>query len=147
MMRLTGLCLVCLAAAVMLAGCGQAAECTVTLYGSEHMTYTGSQEQFNDACRQVLRDLSYKEQLGDNSTRYPYYGEGGKSFTEGDKPLAAVSYFKTRDAHGNEYKITTVALGRREPVVILESTAEEPFKLVNALNAEFAKRGIAVRRH
>ena len=139
---------VCVVAMAAVAGCGQqAAKCTVTQYGSEYMTYIGSRAQFNDACRQVLRDLSYKETVDENKTRYPYYGEGGRSFSEADKPLAAVSYFKTKDANGDEYKITTVALGKRDPVVILESTCEEQFKLVNALNAEFAKRGIRVRQY
>ena len=40
------------------------------------MTYTGSHQRFDDACRQVLRELGYKEELSETSTRYPYYGEG-----------------------------------------------------------------------
>ena len=53
--------MVCLAASILLTGCRRAATCTVTEYGPEYITYTGAREPFDDACRDVLRALSYKE--------------------------------------------------------------------------------------
>ncbi len=139
--------MVCLAAMALVGGCGEAAKCKVMQYGSQHMTYTGSSEAFNDACRQVLRDLSYKEQVGENSTRYPYYGEGGTSSKDNDRTLATAIYMKTKDAAGAEYKITTLTLGKHDPVVILESNSADQYKLVNAMNAEFHRKGIRVQQY
>ena len=59
--------------------------------------------------------LSHKEKLSDNSTRYPYYGEGSSSHTDKDRTIAVRAYLKTKDDAGAEYRITTVRLGRREP--------------------------------
>jgi len=38
-------------------------------------------------------------------------------------------------------------LGSRDPIVMLESTSADPYKLINALNAEFPKRGIRVEQY
>ena len=139
--------MICLAAMVIAGGCREDVNCKVTQYGPQHMTYTGSSEAFNNACRQVLHDLSYKEQDGENSTRYPYYGEGGISSKDNDRILATTVYLKTKDADGAEYKITTLTLGKHDPVVILESSSADQYKLVNALNLEFGKKGIGVRQY
>jgi len=139
--------MMCLMAIVLVTGCRRIATCTVTEYGSEYMTYTGSHEQFDYACREVLHELSYKEKLSDNSTRYPYYGEGSSSHTDKDKTIAVKAYLKTKDEAGAEYQITTVRLGRHEPFVILESTSPDRYKLINALNAEFHKIGIRVQQY
>ncbi len=145
-MRLTLYLTVC-SVVVLLGGCGEASRCKVTMYGANHMTYTGSGEQFNSACRNVLHELSEKEDLGDNRTRYPSYGEGVSATREGDRPVASRAYLKTKDADGAEYKITTITLGKRDPIVILESSSSDTYKLVNALNEEFRKRGIRVKSY
>lgn len=139
--------MMCLAAMVLATGCRRIATCTVTEYGPEYMTFTGSHEQFDHACREVLHELSYMEKLSDNSTRYPYYGEGASSHTDKDKTIAVRAYLKTKDEAGAEYKITTVRLGRRDPLVMLESSSPDRYKLINALNAEFSKRGIRVQQY
>jgi hypothetical protein len=136
-----------LVAMVLVTGCRRIATCTVTEYGPEYMTYTGSGEQFRGACRQVLHDLGYKEKLSDTSTRYPYHAEGSSSHTDKDKTIAVRGYLQTKDEAGAEYKITTVRLGRHEPFVMLESTSPDRYKLINALNAEFRKRGIRVQQY
>ncbi len=137
----------CLVAIVLVTGCRRIATCTVTEYGPEYMTFTGSHEQFDHACREVLHELSYKEKLSENSTRYPYYGEGASSHTDKDKTIAVKAYLQTKDDAGAEYRITTLLLGRREPIVMLESTSPDRYKLINALNAEFRKRGVRVRQY
>jgi len=136
---------VCLAVLVPAAGCRRAARCTVTAYGPEYLTYTGSGEQFNNACRQVLHELGYKEQLGENRFRHPYHADGGSTHKDHDRLIAARSYLQTKDEAGAEYKITIITLGRRDPIVILESTAPDRYQLINALYAEFAKQGIRVK--
>jgi hypothetical protein len=138
---------VCLAAMVLATGCRRSGGCTVTQYGPEYLTYSGSTEQFNDACRAVLHDLSVKEQLEDNKIRYPHYGEGGSSHKDNDRLIASKMYLQTKDAEGAQYKIVTLRLGARDPLVMLESTSSDLYKLINALNAEFHKRGIRVRQH
>lgn len=132
--------------AVMLcsAGCEPAATCRVTQYGPRHMTYTGPGGQFGDACRQVLHELGYRERVDDNTVRYPHHAEGVSSHEDNEKPIAKESYMKTRDGEGAEYEITEIRLGDLDPVVILESTSSDPHRLVNALNAEFARRGFRV---
>jgi len=137
----------CLAVAILSPGCQRSNETIVTQYGPEYMTYIGSGRQFDEACRAVLREISYKEKLEDNGTRYPYYGEGSSSRKSDDKLTASESYLKTKDDDGVEYKITTIRLGTRDPVVILESTSSNPYDLLNALNAEFYKRGIRVQQY
>jgi len=111
------------------------------------MTYSGPHQLFDDACRSVLHDLSYKETVSENSTRYPYYGEGASTHKDKDKSIAVTVYLKTKDRDGADYKITTIRLGKREPIVMVESTSTDPYKLINALNAEFPKRGIRVRQY
>jgi hypothetical protein len=108
------------------------------------MTYEGSRGEFNNACRSVLHELGYKEKIDGNKTRRPYHGEGGSHNKDGDRVIFIESYMKTKDASGVEYKIVTYTLGKRDPVVILESGGSDPYKLVNALNAELHKRGIRV---
>ena len=135
----------CLVAIALATGCRSSSECMVTQYSSEYMTYTGPGEPFNDACRTVLREFSFKEELGENKTRYPYYGEGVSSQKDGDRLIASTAYLKTKDADGAEYKVTTIRLGKRNPIVVLESTSSDRYKFVNALNAELHKKGIAVR--
>jgi hypothetical protein len=51
----------CLVAIVLMTGCRRIATCTVTEYGPEYMTYTGSREQFDHACREVLRELALRK--------------------------------------------------------------------------------------
>jgi hypothetical protein len=130
-----------------LAGCNRPAACKVIQYGPQYLTYTGSRERFDEVCRTVLHDLSYKEKVDENSTRYPYYGEGASSHKSDGKSIAVTVYLKTKDADNAEYKITTLYLGNRDPVVMLESTSADPYKLINALNAEFPKRGIRVEQY
>jgi len=124
--------------------CKPESACVVTQYGPEYMTYQGSASMFGDACRKVLHDLSHKEQIDSNQTEYPYYGEGVSSQSANGRNIAVKGYMKTQDDDGAEYKITILTLGTREPVVLLESTSEDSHKLVNAINAEFAKRKIKV---
>jgi len=119
----------------------------VTEYGPEFMVYSGPKEEFNEACRTVLHALSTKVKTGENQISFPDYGEGASSSTEGTKQLALKTYLKTKDDDGAEYKITTIVLGNRYPVVMLESTSADERKLVNMLNAEFAKRGIRVDQY
>ncbi len=137
----------CLIVVVLSAGCRRAATCTVTQYGPEYMTYSGSHERFNDACREVVHEIGYKEKVSENTTRYPYYGEGSSSHKDKDRLLSVRIYLRTKDEAGAEYKVTIVRLGRRDPFVTLESTSSDRFKLINALNAEFSKRGIEVREY
>jgi len=134
-------------AIAILSGCREGKVVAVTQYGPEFMTYRGPTEQFNDACRTVLHELSYKEETGENSVSYPYYGEGVSSHKAGDAPVAVRAYLKTQGEDEAEYTITTITLGDRDPVVMLESTSEDRHRLVNALNAEFAKRGFRVRQY
>jgi hypothetical protein len=54
---------------------------------------------------------------------------------------------KTQDADGAALKITTLRLGKQDPVVILECTASDSYKLVNAVNSELSKRGIKVSQY
>ena len=137
----------CFAVIICTAGCGQTTKYTVKQYGPEYMTYTGPNQPFDDACRKVLHDLSYKEKLDGNRTRYPDYGEGVSSHNEKDRRIAAEKYLKTKDEDGAEYKITTLSLGKLDPIVILESASSDRHKLVNALNAEFHRNGIEVRQY
>ena len=137
----------CVVIIALATGCRSSSECMVTQYGSEYMTYTGPGKPFNDACRTVLREFSFKEELDGNKTRYPHYGEGVSSQKDGDRLIASTSYRKTKDADGAEYTVTTIRLGKRAPIVVLESTSSDRFKLVNALNAELHKKGIAVRQY
>jgi len=138
---------ICAISLAVLPGCRQKDVLVVTQYGPDFMTYRGPTEAFNDACRSVLHELSYKEKTGENSVSYPYYGEGVSSHKEGDTPIAVRAYLKTKGEDEAEYTITTVILGRRDPVVMLESTSADRHKLVNALNTEFAKRGFRVRQY
>lgn len=134
-----------LAAIISAAGCKkQPSACTVTQYGPRHMTYEGSRGEFNNACRSVLHELGYKEKIDGNKTRHPYHRAGASTNKDGDRVISIESYQETKDANGVEYKITTLTLGQRDPVVILETTGSDPHKLVNALNAELHKRGIRV---
>ncbi len=146
-MKTTTCLTVSLAVLTFFAGCRRTTNVAVTEYGPEYMTYTGSMEQFNDACRTVLHELGYKEDLGENRARYPYHGEGGTTHKEKDRLIATKSYLQTKDMDGAEYKITTVILGQHDPVVILESTASDRYKLINALNTQFQKQGFRVQQY
>jgi O-acetyl-ADP-ribose deacetylase (regulator of RNase III) len=147
-MRIASPIMTCLAALICLAGCEGPSTTTIMQYGPRHMTYSGSSQQFNDACRAVLYSLSNAEEEGGNSVRYPHYGEGVSSHKNNeDVPIAVEAYMKTKDEEGAEYKITTIRLGKKEPIVILESTSSDPHKLINALNAEFHISGISVRQY
>ena len=137
----------CLLLLVFITGCSttnSSNKCSVTQYGSRHMTYKGSRSLFDDACRKVLHDLSHKKDHGDGKTEYPFYGEGGSSAKDEDRLLSMQVYLKTKDSDGNDYKITTIFLGENDPVVLIEDSSPEKHKLVNALNTEFVNRGIAV---
>jgi hypothetical protein len=137
-----------LALITCLIGCKKGpAACTVTQYGARHMIYEGSGEEFNEACRSVLHALGYKEKIDENKTRRPYHGEGVSTNKDGDRLISSESYMKTKDANGVEYKITTLTLGKRDPVVILETIDSDSHKLGNALNVELHKRGIRVVRY
>ena len=129
------------------AGCERSATCVVTQYGPRYLTYEEAGGQFSDACRQVLHELGYREETGDNSVRYPHHAEGVSSHEDGERRIATESYMSTRDENGAEYKITTLRLGDLDPVVILESTAADSYKLVNALNAEFQRSAFSVRQY
>jgi len=139
--------ILCLVVLGFSTGCRRTTGCTVTQYGPEYMTYTGSSESFHEACRTVLHEIGYKEKVNENTTSYPYYGEGGSSHKDKDRTIAVRVYLKNKDEAGAEYKITTVRLGRRDSFVTLESTSPDRFKLINALNAELHKRGIPVRQY
>ena len=135
----------CVAAIICLFGCQQrTVSCMVTQYGGRYMTYHGSSGQFDKACRDVLRALSYKEETDGNGVRYPYYGEGASSHKDGDRRIAVETYMTTKDETGAQYRITTLTLGERDPVVTLESTSSERYRLVNALAAELHRRGIPI---
>ncbi len=139
--------MICLAVMVLSTGCRRAATCTVTQYGPEYMTYTGSDELFDNACREVVREIGYKEKLSETSARYPYYGEGSSAHQDKDRLIALRVYLKNKDEAGAEYKVTLIRLGQRDPFVMLESIGADRFKFINALNAEFQKRGIKVRQY
>jgi hypothetical protein len=111
------------------------------------MTYRGPSEPFNDACREALHSLSQKETVDGKGIRYPHYGEGGSSHKAAGREVAVEVYMKTQDADGAALKITTLRLGKQDPVVILECTASNSYKLVNALNSELSKRGIKVSQY
>jgi hypothetical protein len=132
--------------ALSFTGCKRSKICTVTVYGSDFMT-TDQKEPFNNACREVLYQLSYKEEVDANSVKRPYYGEGGKAVTENKKVIASKAYLKTKDEQNYEYIITSIVLGENEPVVILETTNPDKYKLVNTLLQEFHKRGFNVRNY
>jgi len=144
MARTIGL-VIFLAAIIGAGGCKkQRSACTVTQYGPRYMTYEGSGKEFSNACRSVLHELGYKEKIDENKTRHPYHGEGVSTNKDGERLISSEAYMETKDANGVEYKITTLILGNRDPVVILESTDSDPHKLANALNAELHRRGIRV---
>ncbi len=73
--------------------------------------------------------------------RYLHYGEGVSSHKTAGREVAVEGYMKTQDADGAALKITTLRLGKQDPVVILECTASDSYKLVNTLNSELSKRG------
>ena len=134
-----------LAVIICSAGCRQqTASCMVTQYGGRYMTYQAPSGQFHEACRDALRAISYKEETNGKGVRYPYYGEGALSHKDGDRCIASETYMKTKDEDGAQYKITTLILGERDPVVTLESTSSEPYRLVNAVGAELHRRGIPI---
>ena len=117
---------------------------TVKHYGSGHLSYRGDAQKFNDACRTALKSLSHKIIGDDGSRRYPDYGEGGTSETLGDKRVAQRSYKKTKDESGADYQVTTVYLEGQDPLVMLEHTSKDPYRLINALLAEFSRAGFKV---
>lgn len=119
----------------------------VTTYGPNYLTYTGSSKPFGDACREVLYELGYKEVIDANSVRYPYHAEGVSSHRQGEAPIAVEAHMQARDEEGAEYKITTIRLGNHDPIVHLESSASDRFKLANALTAKLAERHIRVRAY
>lgn len=131
----------------LLCGCQDSAEVKVTLYSPKYLSFAGSSTEFHNACRKVLHDLSYKEQVDDNTTRYPFYGEGASSHKVNGEIVSLERYRKTKDEAGASYKITTIELAGLPPVVQLESTAEDRNKLINALFEEFHQRGIKVTRY
>lgn len=135
--------------AMIIFGCGKKEDTvSITVYGTDFMTYSdGTKSAFNDSCRTVLRELSYKEINDQNKTSLPYYGEGTQIFKNEDKTAASKSYLKTKDEQGNEYIITTIKLGEKEPVVIIETTNPDNFKLINALYQEFGKQGFKVTHY
>lgn len=137
----------CLLLLVFAVGClktSTSQKCSVIEYGTNHMTYAGSRKLFDDACRKVLHDLSHKIDHGSGKIEYPFYGEGASSSKDDGRLLAMQVYFKTRDTEGNDYKITVIFLGGNDPVVLLEDSSPEKHRLINALNTEFASRGIEV---
>ncbi len=135
------------AATILAAGCGLSTQCTVTQYGPNLMKFKGSGELFNNACRDALYQLSLQVKGEGNSTSYPGYGEGVSTHSADKQPIASIGYLKTKGEDGAEYKVTILHLGKEDPVVMLESTSSDPHRLVNALNAEFHKKGIEVRQY
>jgi hypothetical protein len=133
-----------LLSAMTIFGCGKKNEVSITVYGTDYITYSERDNAFNDACRVVLREFSYKETNDQNNITLPYYGEGVQSFKDKDKTSASKTYLKTKDEQGNEYIITTIKLGKKEPLVIIETTNPDKFKLINALYNEFNKQGFKV---
>lgn len=138
---------VCIAAVAILSSCKPSTQCTVTQYGPNLMKFTGSSELFNNACREALQQLSHRIQGEGNSVSYPDYGEGVSTHSADKQPIASIGYLKTKGEDGAEYKVTILRLGKEDPVVMLESTSSDPHRLVNALNAEFHKKGIEVRQY
>jgi hypothetical protein len=134
-------------AIVCLSGCARSATCEVTQYAPKYLSYHGSSEPFDDACREVLHRLSQKQSIEGKGAYYPYYGEGASSHKAAGRQTASERYLKTQDEDGAQHKITTLCLGKHDPIVILESTASDPYKLVNALNSELNKRGIKVSQY
>ena len=140
-------CLLLLISTISCATTNNSNKCTVLQYGSQHMTYTGSRSLFDDACRKVLHDLSHKIDHEDGKTEYLFYGEGASSVKDDDRLVSMKVYLKTKDIDGNDFKITTLFLGENDPVVLIENSSPDKFKLVNALNAEFVNRGIEVTHY
>jgi len=135
--------------ALQIIACGYkpALTCSVTQYGPKYMTFRGSDTLFMDACRKVLYDLGYKEQIDKDRFRYPHHGEGASSHRDNGRVISMERYMQTQDADGAEYKITVLTVGAREPLVQLQSTSQDSYKLVNALSAEFSRRRIKVTQY
>ena len=126
-------------------GCATSPEkCSVVQYGSGYLTYSGKRSLFDDACRKVLHDISHKIEHENGTTEYPFYGEGAMTTKDEERLLSMQVYLMTKDSDGNSYKITTIFLGNNDPVVMIEDTSPKKFRLINALNDEFVKRGIKV---
>lgn len=136
--------LLLLISAMMIFGCNKKDEVSITVYGTDYMTYRAQNNAFNDACRNVISELSYKETDDQNRITLPYYGAGSQTFKDKDKTSASKTYLKTKDEQGNEYIITTIKLGKKEPVVIIETTNPDKFFFINALYREFNKQGFKV---
>jgi hypothetical protein len=121
-------------------GCNHSQSCRVVTFGPEYMTYRGDPTAFDDVCRTVLHELSDKEIIDENRVRYPHYAEGVSAHkAKNGEMLAARSYRQTKDAQGYEYIITSIHLTGNDPLVILETTNPDQFKLSNALCQEFHK--------
>ncbi len=132
--------------AFLIGGCSESISGGVKSYGPEYMTYSCSASAFNEACRAVIYELSYKKKVDENTMAHPHYAEGVSSHRKNDgTAIATKFYFKTKDDEGFEYSITTIILLGKEPMVVLETTNPLQAKLVNALMKEFNKRGIKAK--
>jgi hypothetical protein len=108
------------------------------------MTVHGSAEAFNTACREALHELGLSEGVGENAVRYPHHREGVTSHKEGDRRVVVDSYMSTMDKDGAKYEIRMLRLGDLDPIVMLETTATDPYRLVNTLTARLSAKEIPV---
>jgi len=123
---------------------GQQATVVVTQHGPDHLSYRGAGEEFIDACRSAMQELSYKEQRGPNSTYYRDLSEGVSSSTEDGGMVASRGFLRTVGEDGSNYGITIVKIRGEDPVVMLESTSPDRHRLINTLLGEFHRRGFQV---
>jgi hypothetical protein len=127
-------------------GCSVLPAGKVKMYGPEYMIYSGDYSIFNEVCRTVMHEFSYKEVMDDKTVRYPYYTEGSPWYKENGVTVATKVYFKTKDKDGLECSITMIMLSGKEPIVVIDTAnALQESKLVKALSKEFKKRGIIVK--
>jgi uncharacterized protein (TIGR03067 family) len=123
---------------------GQQTTVVVTQHGPDHLSYRGAGEEFIDACRSAMQELSYKEQRGPNTTYYRDLSEGVSSSTEDGGIVASRGFLRTVGEDGSNYGISIVKIRGEDPVVMLESTSPDRHRLINTLLGEFHRRGFQV---
>ena len=138
--------IIILLSALIISGCSTVKTCKVKIYGSEYITFNKQYESFNNACREVMYELSYSETDENGGTKRPYYKEGAANQTVNGRNVYSKGYWQTKDEDGYEYSIVSTTLDRDEPVVFLETTNPDKSKLVNALREEFKKREFIIKQ-
>ncbi len=128
--------IVCIA--FLLSGCSAG---KVAVYGPEMMVYNGSSDNLNWACRTALQEMGVKE-----GAVWPNYGEGCSTNTTSKGTVTKKTYFTNKDINGIQYTITKYYMGKKDPIVILETTGSNKFILLDALITELKEREIKVNR-